>query len=95
MKKITYKGRFWTVQSLLLLVMTILVIVMFSSCTPKSAMMTKVVIIDSKPRASDAQTTYKVNVLSYGITDFVVAYARYEQGDTVLIHDKYRNYEIR
>jgi hypothetical protein len=65
------------------------------SCTPKSARMTKAVIIDSKPRAVDAQTTYKVELPAYGISDFVVAYHKYEVGDTVLIHDKYRNYEIR
>ena len=77
------------------LIVILAIVAGITSCTPKSAMMTKVVIIDSKPRSIDAQTTYKVSVLSYGITDFVVAYSKYEQGDTILVHDKYRNYEIR
>lgn len=68
---------------------------MMSSCTPKSAMMTRAVIIDSKPRTTDAQMWYYVNLPTYGIKDRVVSYALYEVGDTILIHDKWRNYEIR
>ena len=66
-----------------------------TSCTPKSAMWTKAVVLDSKPRATDAQMWYYVNVPTYGIKDRVVTYALYEIGDTILIHDKWRNYEIR
>jgi hypothetical protein len=72
-----------------------LLVIATLSCTPKSAMMTKAVIIDSTPRAVDSQTRYKVALLSYDVVDYVVAYAEYEAGDTILIHDKYRNYEIR
>ena len=72
-----------------------LLVIAIASCTPKSAMMTKAVVLDSKPRATDAQMWYYVNVPTYGIKDRVVTYALYEIGDTILIHDKWRNYEIR
>ena len=65
------------------------------SCTPKSAMMTKAVILDSKPRATDAQMWYRIELPSYGIKTSVVTYELFEAGDTVLVHDKWRNYEIR
>ena len=66
-----------------------------SSCTPKSAMMTKAVILDSKPRTTDTKTWYRVNVITYGIKDQIVVYAIHNIGDTILIHDRYRDLDIR
>jgi len=66
-----------------------------ASCTPKSAMMTKAVILDSKPRTTDAQTWYYVNLLTYDIKDRVVMYGSWEVGDTILVHDRWRNLDIQ
>jgi len=66
-----------------------------SSCTPKSAMWTKAVVIDSKPRATDAQTSYKIHLFKYRVTDYFVTYQTYDIGDTILVHDRWRNYDIR
>ncbi len=84
----------------ILMAAKIAVIILFlalvsASCTPKSAMMTKAVILDSKPRTTDSQMWYYVNLPTYGIKDRIVMYGLYEIGDTILIHDKWRNYEIR
>jgi hypothetical protein len=79
----------------LTLIVILAIVAGITSCTPKSAMMTKAVIIDSDPRAIDAQTSYKVALLSYDVIDYFIAYQKYETGDTILIHDKWRNYEIR
>ncbi len=73
----------------------VLMAIAMLSCTPKSAMMTRAVIIDSELRIVDSQTNYKVALLSYDIVDYIVDYRKYEAGDTILVHDKYRNYEIR
>jgi hypothetical protein len=81
-------------RTLLLIVATAMMLLTVS-CTPKSAMRARAVVLDSKPRISDSMITYKVRVLHYNITDFVSVYQQYEVGDTILIYDKYRNYEIR
>lgn len=79
----------------LITLVAVIIVMAVTSCTPKSAMMTKAVIMDSELRATDSQTSYKVEVLSYDVIDYFVAYQKYEIGDTILIHDKWRNYEIR
>jgi len=74
-----------------------LIAIAITSCTPKSAMMTKVVVLDSYDdiEVVENQYMYKVNVISYGVTDSYADWKLHEQGDTILIHDRWRNYEIR
>jgi len=79
----------------LLLLVAISIVLVVTSCTPKSAMMTKAVILDSKPRTTDTQTWYYVKLLTYDVKDRVVMYGSWDVGDTILIHDRWRNYEIR
>ena len=66
------------------------------SCTPKSAMMTKAIVLDgyNDIEVVEHQYMYKVKVPAYGITDSYSDWRLHEQGDTILIQDRWRKYEI-
>lgn len=73
----------------------IIAIVTLFSCTPESSKMTKAVILDSRERVTDAQTHYVVYLPSYKVKDYVIMYPEFEIGDTILIHDRWRNFKIQ
>lgn len=68
-----------------------------TSCTPKSAMSTKVVILDNYEDidVSGGNYKYKVKFITYDVVDYVYTPLLFTQGDTIITHDKFRNQEIR
>jgi len=68
-----------------------------SSCTPKSAMLTRAVILDDYDdiEVVGDEYMYKIYVPTYGITHSYGDWKLHEKGDTLLIHDQWRNYSIK
>ena len=67
-----------------------------SSCTPKSQMMTKAVVLDCSPeKTSTGHVQYRLKYLSYDVVDYDFNYFQYEIGDTIIVHDKFRNTDIQ
>lgn len=58
-------------------------------------MQTRAVILDSKPRTTDAQTWYYIYLPTYDVKDRIVMYGAWNIGDTILVHDRWRNYDIQ
>lgn len=75
----------------------LLVAVAVASCTPKSAYVTKAVILDgyNDIEVVENRYLYKVYVPAYGIMDSYADWKLYDQGDTILISDKWHSYEIK
>ena len=65
------------------------------SCTPKSAMITKAVVLDNKFEESVGQYNTKLVLIEYGVVDYQFSYQNYEIGDTICVHDPYRNSKIQ
>lgn len=82
-----------------LYIIGLILVAMMSSCniTPRNAYQTKAVILDSYNdiEVIGDQYMYRIYVPTYGITHSYGDYQLYEQGDTVLIHDVWRNYDIK
>lgn len=63
---------------------------------PKSQQTTKAVVLDSiDKKLSTGHTQYKLSYISYGVVDYDFSYYKYEIGDTILVHDKFRGRDIR
>ncbi len=79
------------------IIITLALSMLVASCTPKSAMVTKAVILDSYDdiEVVGDEYMYRIYVPTYGITHSYGDYQLYEQGDTILIHDRWRNYDIK
>ena len=75
----------------------ILVMIAMLSCTPKSAMMTKAIILDGYDdiEVVENKYLYKVSVPAYGIVESHTDWRLYERGDTILIHDRWSKYQIK
>ena len=65
------------------------------SCTPESAKMTKAVVLDNKFEEAVGQYNTKLVYLEYGVVDYQFSYQNYEKGDTIMVHDIYRNCEVQ
>jgi len=65
------------------------------SCTPKSAMVTRAVVLDNKYEESVKQYNTKFYLIEYGVVDYQLTYSNYEAGDTVFVHDSYYSCEIK
>ena len=65
------------------------------SCTPKSAMITKAVVLDNKFEESVGQYNTKLVLIEYGVVYYQFSYQNYEIGDTIFVHDPYRNSKIQ
>ena len=75
---------------------TFMVIAIMSSCTPKSAMTTKAVVLDCVPeKTSSGHIQYKLKYISYGVVDYDFSFYQYEIGDTILVHDRFRGRDIK
>jgi len=72
-------------------------VIAIASCTPKSAMMTKAIVLDGYDdiEVVNNQYLYKVSVPAYGIVSSHADWKLYDQGDTILIHDRWRNYDVQ
>ncbi len=57
--------------------------------------MTRAVVIDNKFEESVGQYNTKLCYLEYGIVDYQFSYQNYEAGDTLMVHDKYREMDIK
>jgi hypothetical protein len=79
------------------IVLFLIVLCAMSSCTPKSAMSTKVVVLDGYENIdiSGGNYKYKVKFITYNVVDYVYTPLLFDQGDTIITHDKFRNQEIR
>ena len=86
-----------TVKVAIIVILLAIIGLLAFSCTPKSAMMTKAVILDSYDdiEVVNNQYMYKVKVPTYGIVDSYGDWKLHEQGDTILIQDRWRNCEIQ
>jgi len=79
------------------IIIALIVGVMLASCTPKSAMQTKAIILDDYDdiEVINKQYVYKVKVPAYGIVASHHDWRLHDQGDTILIHDRWRDLDIK
>ena len=82
---------------LVIAVIALLLTAAFTSCTTRNTEMTKVVILDSYDdlEVIEGQYMYRVNVISYGVTESIADWKLHECGDTILVHDTWRKYDIK
>ena len=72
-----------------------LIAIAMLSCTPKSAMTTKAVVLQTQWSSASMQHKMKVKYLSYGVVDVTFTTFEYEVGDTIFIHDKFQSRSIK
>ena len=84
------------------IIITLAVAAFVSSCIPTGIMQTKAIILDNHDNINYPTTEvveneymYRIYLPSYGITYFYADWQLYEKGDTVLIYDQWRNYNIK
>lgn len=77
------------------LIVILAIVAGITSCTPKSAMNTKVVVLDATQLSIEGRLEYKVRYISYDVVDYIYTPFEFTEGDTIMVHDKYRNRDIR
>lgn len=66
-----------------------------TSCNPISSHLTRAVILDGKPTASNGIWNYKINYINYKCVGYYILPIGYEVGDTIFVHDKYKDMNIK
>ena len=78
-----------------ILMLTIAIVVVVSSCTPKSAKTTKAIVLETTWSSASMQHKAKVKYISYGVVDVAFTTFEYEVGDTIFVFDKFRDRSIK
>jgi hypothetical protein len=63
----------------------ILLMALMASCTPPDTSLTKVVILEVRPRIHMDYITYKVKILDYSTVGYVSLYNEFDPGDTIVV----------